>query len=120
MAIGAKFVDLIDIYKEQDGNGQYVDVIEMLMEMNPILDDAQAVECNKGTTHLHTIRTGLPTVAWGKLYKSIPQSKSGKAQVEDTTGFVEGLSSVDERLLKLGDAAKIRMGEAMSYLEAMN
>lgn len=120
--LGSSFVDLIDIYKQQDGNGQYVPVIEMLNEMNPILEDATAIECNKGTTHLHTVRTGLPTVAWGKLYQGVSQSKSGKAQVEDTTGFVEGLSTIDERLLELAGANEgaVRLSEAMAYLEAMS
>lgn len=119
--LGSSFVDLIDIYKQQDGYGQYVEVIEMLKEMNPILDDAITVECNKGTTHLHTVRTGLPSVTWGKLYQGIPQSKSRTAQVEDTTGFVEGLSTVDERLLALSsNEGAVRLSEAMSYLEAMN
>lgn len=119
--IGASFVDLIDIYKQQDSQGQFIPVIEMLTEMNPILADAIAVECNKGTTHLHTVRTGLPSVAWGSLYKGIPQSKSTKAQVEDTTGFVEGLSTIDKRLLELStNEGATRLGEAMSYLEAMN
>ena len=119
--LGATFVDLIDIYKLQDGKGQYVEVIEMLKEMNPILDDAIAVECNKGTTHLHTVRTGLPSVTWGKLYQGIPQGKSRTAQVEDTTGFVEGLSTVDERLLAISsNEGAVRLSEAMSYLEAMN
>jgi len=119
--IGNTFVDLIDIYKQQDGRGQYVAVLELLAQMNPILEDAIAVECNKGTTHLHSVRTGLPSVTWGKLYQGIPQSKSGKAQVEDTTGFVEGLSTVDERLLALsGDEGAVRLSEAMSYLEAIN
>ena len=119
--LGAKFVDLIDIYKLQDGEGQYIEVIEMLAEMNPILDDAIAVECNKGTNHLHTVRSGLPSVAWGKLYQGIAQSKSGKTQVEDTTGFVEGLSTVDERLLELSsNEGAVRLSEAMSYIESMN
>ena len=119
--LGANFVDLIDIYKLQDGMGQYVEVIEMLMEMNPIMDDAVAVECNKGTTHLHTVRSGYPEVAWGKLYQGIPQSKSGKTQVEDTTGFVEGLSTIDTRLLKLStNEGAVRLSEAKSYLEAMS
>lgn len=116
-----KFVDLIDIYKAQDGNGAYIEVIEMLTEMNPILDDAMAVECNKGTTHLHTVRTGLPPITWGKLYKGIPQGKSDKAQVEDTTGFAEGLSTIDDRLLKLSsNEGATRLSEAKGYLQAMS
>lgn len=119
--LGNKFVDLIDIYKQQDGMGNFVPVIEMLMEMNPILEDAIAVECNKGTTHLHTVRTGLPSVTWGRLYQGIPNSKGRTAQVEDTTGFVEGLSTIDKRLLDLStNEGAVRLSEAQAYLESMS
>jgi len=119
--LGNTFVDLIDIYKQQDGRGQFVPIIEMLMEMSPMLDDAIAVECNKGTTHLHTVRSGLPSVTWGKLYQGIPNSKGKTAQVEDTTGFVEGLSTIDKRLLALStNEGAVRLSEAKSYLEAMS
>lgn len=119
--LGGTFVDLIDVYKQQDGKGNIVPVIEMLAEMNPILEDALAVECNRGTRHLHAVRSGLPSVAWGKLYAGIAQSKSGRVQVEDTTGFVEALSSVDERLLDLsGNAAALRLSEAKAFMESMN
>lgn len=119
--LGASFVDLIDIYKQQDGHGNFVPVIEMLQEMNPILDDAIAVECNKGTTHLHTVRSGLPDVTWGKLYQGIPNSKGKTSQVEDTTGFVEGLSTIDKRLLDLStNRGAVRLSEAQAYLEAMS
>lgn len=118
--IGNTFLDLIDVYKLQDGRGNFVDVIEMLMRMNPMLEDAIAVECNKGTTHLHTVRTGLPDVTWGMLYKGIPNGKGHTAQVEDTTGFVEGLSTVDERLLALStNEGAVRLSEAQAYLEAI-
>lgn len=118
--LGATYVDLIDVYKQQDGRGQFVPIIEILMQLTPILDDSIAVECNKGTTHLHTVRAGLPTVTWGKLYKGIPNSKSRMTQVEDTTGFVEGLSTIDTRLLKLStNEGALRLSEATAYLEAM-
>ena len=119
--LGASFVDLIDIYKQQDGRGQFVPIIEMLMEMNPMLDEAIAVECNKGTTHLHTVRSGLPAVTWGKLYQGIPNGKGKTAQVEDTTGFVEGLSTIDKRLLDLStNEGAVRLSEAQAYLESMS
>ena len=119
--LGATFLDLIDLYKSQNPDGSMADVIEMLMEMNPVLDDALAMECNQATTHVHTVRTGLPSVTWGKLYQGIPQSKSTKAQVKDTTGFVEGLSTVDQRLLKLAkNPGALRLSEASAFLEAMS
>lgn len=119
--IGNTFFDLIDLYKSQDPKGQIVPVIEMLSQVNPILDDAIAVECNKGTSHLHTVRSGLPSVTWGKLYKGIPQSKSGKTQVTDTTGFVEALSTIDNRILDLsGNPGALRLSEAQAFIEAMS
>lgn len=119
--LGSTYLDLIDVFKSQNPDGSIAPVIEMLTEMNPILEDAIAMECNQGSKHLHTIRTGLPDVTWGRLYQGIPQSKSGKAQVEDTTGFVEGLSTIDKRLLELSNnEGALRLSEAMSHLEAMN
>ncbi len=119
--IGNTFFDLIDLYKSQNPDGSIAEVINMLTEMNPVLDDAIAVECNNGTKHLTTVLTGLPSVTWGKLYKGIPQSKGSKAQVEDTTGFVEGLSTIDTRLLDLSsNRGAVRLSEAQGYIEAMN
>jgi hypothetical protein len=118
--IGNTYVDLIDVYKSKDPDGSIADVIEMLMELNPMLKDAYAVECNNGTTHRHTIRTGLPGVAWGKLYQGIAQGKSQKAQVDDSTGFVEGMSTIDKRVLSLsGSPAELRLSEAKAYLESI-
>jgi len=119
--LGNSFIDLIDIYKMQDGQGQFNPIIEMLGELTPVLDDAIAVECNKGTTHLHTVRAGLPTVTWGRLYQGIPNSKGRTTQVEDTTGFVESLSTIDERLLDLStNEGAVRLSEASAHLESMS
>jgi hypothetical protein len=118
--IGNSYVGLIDLYKRTNKYGQLVPVIEALNQINPLGQDAVYVECNQGTSHLTTIRTGLPAVTWGKLYQGIPSSKSTTEQVTDTTGFVEGRSQVDERLLELSkDPARVRMSEAQPYLEAI-
>ena len=119
--LGNTYFDLVDLYRRQDGSKNIADIIELMTEMNPILDDALTVECNKGARHLTTIRTGLPDVAWGELYKGIVQSKSTTQQVEDVTGFIEGLSSIDKRLLELSDnESAVRLSEAQPFLEAMN
>jgi len=118
--IGNSYLSLIDLYKRTGAIREMVPVIEALNQINPLGEDAVYVECNQGTKHLSTIRTGLPAVTWGKLYQGIPQSKSTTQQVEDTTGFVEGLSTVDERLLKISkNPAALRMSEAQPFLEAM-
>lgn len=119
--LGSSFFDLIDLYKSQDDKRQIATVIEMLKQNNAMLDDAIAMECNQGVSHRTTIRTGLPAVTWGQFYKGIPQTKSTKAQVEDTTGFVEQLSSIDTRLLDIsGNPNAVRMSEAEASLEAIS
>jgi len=117
--LSSTYLNLIDIHKQNDPRTG--EVIEVLKQQNPILDDATAMECNMGATHRHGIRTGLPTPAWGRLYKGIPQSKSQVQQVDDTTGFLEARSGVDTRALKLSkNPAALRLGEAMAHLESMN
>lgn len=119
--LGSSFLGLADVAKRTDQNRNLAPVIEALNIINPLMEDAVMVECNKGQSHLSTIRTGLPSVAWGKLYQGIPQSKSLTQQVEDTTGFVEGLSTVDKRLLDISkNPAGVRMSEAEPFLEAMS
>jgi len=114
--IGSTFPQLIDAHRA-GGTG---DIIEILNQYNPVLDDAIATQCNMGSVHRHMIRTGLPGVAWGRLYQGVPQSKSTVQQVDDTTGFLETMSSIDARLLKLAkDKAKARLTSAQPFLEAM-
>ncbi|GAA0335423.1 hypothetical protein GCM10009087_52300 [Sphingomonas oligophenolica] len=119
--IGNTFLSLIDMYKGAGGScAQIGEVIEVLRQLNPLMEDAVTAEANMGTFHRHTIRTGLPTVTWGMLYQGIPQSKSSTQQVDDTTGFVEGLSTVDTRLLDISpNPAAVRLSEGRAYLEAM-
>jgi hypothetical protein len=119
--LGSTFFDLIDLYKLQEENRQIATVIELLKENNAFLDDAIAMECNQGVSHRTTIRTGLPTVTWGKFYQGISQDKGTTAQVDDTTGFVEHLSTVDQRLLDISNNPNaVRLSEANAALEAIS
>lgn len=117
--IGNSYLNLIDMYRA-GGDNATAEVAEVLNRLSPVVRNAFTVEANKGTMHIHSIRTNLPAVTWGRLYQGIPQSKSGRASVTDTTGFVEGLSTVDVRLLDISpNAAAVRMGEAESFLESL-
>jgi hypothetical protein len=113
---------MIEAYKSVDGMGRYINTIEVMNDTSQgILDDWVWMEANSGTKHIRSIRTGLPSLAWGMLYKGIPQSKSSKQQVTDTTGFVEGLSTVDLRQLNLyaEKKAAIRQEEGNTFIESM-
>src|SRR6185312_8008190 len=115
--IGSSFPTLIDAYK---GSAEGT-VLEILNQQNPILDDAIATQCNMDAVHRHMIRTGLPSVSWGRLYQGVAQSKATMQQVDDTTGFLEARSEIDELLLRLApDPAKARLVDSAPYLEAMS
>ena len=117
--IGASYLSLIDQMRAE-GADATAEVAEVLHRQSPVFRNAFTVQCNDGTRHRHKIRTGLPSVAWGRLYQGIPQSKGGYAVVADTTGFVESRSSVDERELEIADnPALLRLLEAEGHLEAM-
>lgn len=116
------FLSMADVYKRSDGMRGIADIIEMMNNTSQdIFEDFVMRECNNGTKHTHTIRTGLPSVGWGALYEGITQSKSSTQQVDDTTGFVESLCSIDTRLLELaGDnEAAVRASESEPFIEAM-
>lgn len=117
--LGSSYLNLIDMFRA-GGDAATAEVVEVLNRLSPVVRNAFTVEANSGTTHKHSIRTGLPSVTWGRLYQGIPQSKSGRAAVTDTTGFVEGLSTVDTRLLDISpNPAALRMSEGESFVEAM-
>lgn len=119
--IGNSFRGLIDHFSSVDRSGRVTPIIEALHQLNPLMQDAYVIEANEGSQHLSTIRTGLGEVAWGQLYKGIIQSKGTTAQVRDTTGFVERLSTIDTRYLdRIKDPAQERMNEANAALEAIS
>lgn len=116
--IGNSFLGIADYYKRSDRNGNIGSIIEALHQINPLMQDAYVQECNNGHSHLSTIRTGLGEGSWTKLYQGIKQSKSTTQQVEDTTGMLERLSTVDTRFLKrIKNPGRARMTEASAALE---
>ncbi|MCP4127340.1 MAG: hypothetical protein GY753_09790 [Gammaproteobacteria bacterium] len=120
--VGSSYLALADYYGRLDGNDQIAEVINMLTEINPILDDAVVQECNNGSSHLTTTRTGLPQGTWRKLYEGVQPTKSKTAQVQDTTGWLEAYSEVDKKLVDLAgsNGGALRMDEAEAFIEGMS
>ena len=119
--VGTSYLGLIDLFKRQDPTGQIAAIIELLVQTNKILEDAPAMECNDGTSHLTTTRVGYPTPTWRRLYQGIQPTKSTTAQVRDATGMLEAWSEVDAKLVALSNnPAAFRLSEAVAFLEGMN
>jgi len=119
--VGNTYLTLADLYKRQDDKKQIARIIELLAQTNPILDDMIAVECNDGTTHLTTMRTGIPEGTFRRLYQAVQPTKSTTKQVRDATGMIENWSEIDAKLVELsGNPGALRLSEATAFLEGLN
>lgn len=118
--VGTNYLDLADLYKRKDENDDIADIIELLAETMPILDDMVVEEANDGTSHLTTMRTGIPGATFRKLYQAVQPTKSTTKQVKDGTAMMESWSEIDAKLVELsGNPGKLRLSEATAFLEGL-
>jgi len=119
--IGYTALTLADWARRLDPNGKVDKIVEILNQQNPILDDMLLIEGNLPTGHKHTIRTGLPAVAWRLLNYGVKPSKSTTKQVTDNCGMLETYSEVDKKLAELnGNTPEFLLSESSAFMEAMN
>ena len=79
---------LADVAKATDPDGKIATIVEILNETNEMLDDMVWVEGNLPTGHRTTVRAGLPSPTWRKLYGGVQPTKATNVQVTDTTGML--------------------------------
>lgn len=119
--VNAQYMTLADYAPAEGRNGAILPIVEMLSQVNPIIDHAPSIACNLGLEHKSVVRTGLPTGTWTALYEGIDQEKALQREVTDRCARLEGLATVDTRLLRLAkDAAQVRLNQAAAFLEGMS
>jgi hypothetical protein len=112
---------LADLAKVTDPDGSIADVVEILNSTNEILTDMSWMEGNLTTGHRSSIRSGLPTPTWRKLYGGVQPTKSRAVQVTDNCGMMEDYAEVDAALVGMaGDPAAFRLQEDRPHIEGMN
>lgn len=112
---------LFDLAKIMDPNGGIADVVEILNQTNEVLDDMVWKEGNLATGMKHTIRSGLPTPTWRKLYGGVQPNKARTVQVIDSCGMLEAYAEVDKALADLnGNSAAWRASEDRAHIEGMS
>lgn len=115
--VGNSYLSLADLRKQQNKNDEIADIIEIMAQQNDMIQDAPTFECNEGNSHLTTIRAGLPSPTWRKLYEGVQPTKGTTTQVRDTTGYMEDWSEVDAKLVeKAKNPQKFRMNEGKSHI----
>lgn len=112
---------LLDIAKTTDPDGSIASIVEILNETNEVMDDMTWVEGNLPTGHRTTIRSGLPTPTWRKLYAGVQPTKATNVQVTDNTGMLEAYAEIDKALADLnGNTAAFRLTEDRPHIEGMS
>ena len=120
-ALSANNPTLLDLARMSDNAGRIVPVVEILNQTNEILDDMTWQEGNLPTGHRSTIRSGLPTPTWRKLYGGVQPNKSTTVQITDSTGMLEAYAEVDVALADLnGNTSMFRLNEDRAHIEGMN
>lgn len=111
---------LMDMAKALDPDGTVAAVVELLNQTNEMLADMTFVEGNLPTGHRHTVRTGLPTPTWRKLYGGVQPTKSTRNQVTDNCGMLEDYAEIDKALADLnGNTNEFRLSESRAHLEGI-
>jgi len=112
---------LLDVTKRLDPDGKIDTIAELLSQSNEILEDMAWQEGNLPTGHRTTIRTGLPTPTWRKLYGGVQPQKSTTAQITDSCGMLEAYAEIDKALADLnGNTAAFRLSEDRAFIEGIN
>lgn len=119
--LAATHPTLLDLAKISDPDGKVATVVEILNQTNEVLDDMVWVEGNLPTGHRTTIRTGIPSPTWRKLYQGVQPNKGTTAQVTDSCGMLEAYAEVDKALADLnGNTAAFRLSEDKVHIEGMS
>lgn len=112
---------LLDFKNRLDPDNKIATVIEMLAQTNEIIEDMPFIEGNLPTGHRTTVRTGLPTPTWRKLYGGVQPTKSTSVPITDSCGMLEAYAEVDKALADLnGNSAAFRLSEDRAHIEGMN
>ncbi|KPM64025.1 phage capsid protein [Pseudomonas putida] len=112
---------LIDKFSREDKDKKIMKIVELMAKQNDILMDAEYMECNDGSKHKTTMRSGIPEPTWRMFNQGVQPSKSTTVPVLDTTGMMEDYGLVDKALADLsGNADAFRASENLGKLQGFN
>ena len=92
-----------------DPSGNVDDIIEVLSQSNPILEEMTFMEGNLPTGIVTTQRTKVPEPSIRRINTGVPYKKSGVKQINDTTTLYENRNKMDVELLRLQNSVIARI-----------
>jgi len=112
---------LLDKFSRSEKDGKIAKIVELMAKQNDVLMDAEYQECNDGSKHKTTMRSGIPEPTWRMFNKGVQPSKSTTVPVLDTTGMMEDYGLVDKALADLsGNSDAFRVSENIAKLQGFN
>jgi hypothetical protein len=109
---------LYDLSRIMDPRGGIAQVAETIAQTNEIMDDIPWIQCNDGTRHLSSIRTGYPEPTWRKYYQGVQPSKTTTRQVADTCGMLSDYSVIDAAMARINNnSAAWRRSEEKGFIQ---
>lgn len=112
---------LLDFKARLGADNKVGPVIEMLSQTNECIQDIPWKEGNMMTGEMTTVRAGLPTPTWRKLYGGVQPAKSVAVKVTEACGMLEAYAEVDKAMADLnGNSAAWRRSEDFAHIEGMN
>jgi hypothetical protein len=111
---------LIDYLARKDPDGSPAVIAEVLTRKQAILEDWIFKPTNKDSSHVVSIRSGLPTTTLRKYYAGITKSKSKVTQVTEMTAQAASELEVDyDEAVVNGMESAWFASEADAFLESM-
>ncbi len=119
--VGTTYLTIADKIKREDPDNKIAVIIELLKETNELFEDMVVIEGNTQTGNRTTMRSGLPSATWRRIYGYTQPSKSTTVQVDDTAGILEAFAILDKDLGDLGgNLASLRLSEDNAFFQSMN
>lgn len=116
--VGEIALTLNDLRKRQGVDGKTDEIIEVLEQSNPILDDMTWMEGNLTTGNKTTLRNSIPLPGVRYINKGVEYTKSSTEQIVDTSAILQSRSKVDVELLALApDKEAFRRSEDVAHIE---
>lgn len=113
---------LAELRQFYEDDGKLSELIKMLYEDNPIMDDIMWLQSNMVDGHKGKILTELPKPQFRRLYAGTPYTKSGVATIKEPTRQISDRWGVDVDELKLYEGAAqnaFRVQEGENHIEGM-
>ena len=119
--LGTNFLTMADWAKRQDDDGKIAMIVDLLSQTNEWLEDMLWAEGNQTSGYKTTVRTGIPSGTWRRLYEGVLPTKSTTAQIVENCGNLEAYSTIDKDLADLnGNTAQFRLTEDQSFFEGLS